>query len=498
MSRVIVQVGLLSGRYHAHAWGEAQHAMAGPEWPPSPWRLLRCLAAAWFDANPPPITEAQRDDLLQALARASPPAMWLPPVSFAEIPYYQPLREDRGLHFDHFAVLGEAEDGACFCFEFDVGLSAAQQNALARLLARITYFGRAESRARLSLVENPAEHLRQVTPADGYSSSRAIRRRVLVTRNTFQAADLWAARLGGGHLVQAMIEEGRKRPPNTDWIDYALPSALVRPQHARRQPPVPEESRRVEAVRFGLFRRIPIPLTELVRVAREIRDQAVARFQAETGAPSRRLTGREADGSVATGHRHAFWMPEPDGETGRLDGCTVWLPDGAGGIDRRESDALLGVQRIFSHDDYPILVVAERVIESCTKPPPSRHWRSLTPFLAPLRAGRRRELTPSEQLQRMVEETAGAKPRVTSTFGPGSMGRLTTLRAHLYQSGTWRWTRRAAAWFQLEFDDPVALPRPVGADAHFGLGRFVPGRRGNHAEAASTPMHLATAGPEGS
>ena len=167
-------------------------------------------------------------------------------------------------------------------------------------------------------------------------------------------------------------------------------------------------------------------------------------------------------------------MPESDGEAGRLGGCTVWLPDGADGIDRRELDALLGVQRIFRRDDYPILVVAERVIETRATPTPSRHWRSLTPFLAPLRAGRRRELTPAEQLQRMVEETAGAKPRVTSTFGPGSMGRLTTLRAHLYRRGAWQWTKRAAAWFQLEFDEPVTLPRPVGADAHFGLGRFVP------------------------
>ena len=288
MSRTVVQVNLLSGRYHAHPWGEAQHAMAGPEWPPSPWRLLRGLAAAWFDANPPPVAETDRDDLLQALGRASPPTLWLPPVSFAEIPYYQPIVDESkkrkpALHFDHFAVLGENEDGACFCFDFDVSLSGAAADALARLLARITYLGRAESRARLSLVESPAEHLRQVTPADGYSSG-AIRRRVLVTRDTFQAADLWAARLGGGHLVQAMIEQGRKRPPNTAWIDYALPPALVRPQHARRQAPASEEDRCVEAVRFGLFRRIPIPLTELVRVAREIRDQAVCRFQAETGA----------------------------------------------------------------------------------------------------------------------------------------------------------------------------------------------------------------------
>ena len=486
VSRVVVQASLLSGRYHAHPWGEAQHAMAGPEWPPSPWRLLRSLAAAWFDANPPPVTEAECNDLLQALGRASPPAMWLPPVSFAEVPYYQPIVDETKkrkpvLHFDHFAVLSEGDQGACFCFDYDVGLSARQQSTLASLLARITYFGRAESRARLSLVETPPEHLRQVTPADRYSSSGEFRRRVLVTCDTFCASGLSGMESGGGHLVQAMIEEGRKRPPNTEWIDYALPQALVRARLPRPQATAePEERRRVATVRFGLFRRVPIRLSELVRVAREIRDQAATRFAAETGGPSRRLTGREADGSVATGHRHAFWLPEPDKGTGYLQRVTVWLPDGADGIDQRELDALLGVQRIFRDDDYPILLVTERVIETCTEPTPSRRWRSLTPFLAPLHSRRGRcHPKPSEQLQRMIEETAGASPRVMSTSGPGSLGKLTTVRAHLYQRGTWRWTKRAAAWFDLEFDHPVVLPRPVGSDAHFGLGRFVPVDSGN-------------------
>ena len=480
MSRVLVQVSLLSGRYHAHPWGEAQHAMAGPEWPPSPWRLLRGLAAAWFDANPPPVTEAERDDLLQALGRASPPAMWLPSVSFAEIPYYQPIvgetkKHKHVLHFDHFAVLSEGQAGACFCFDFDVDLSARQRRTLALLVARMTYLGRAESRAHLSLVETPSADLQKVTPADTYSSLGEIRRRVLVTRGTFCATDLWATRPRGVHLVQATIDEGRKRPPNTDWLDYALPSTFVRPQLTRCQAAASEECRRVAAVRFGLFRRVPILLPELVRVAREIRDQAAARFEAATGAQSRRLTGRDADGRVATGHRHAFWLPEPDRATGYLQKCHVWLPNGATGIDRRELEALLGVQRIFSDDDYPILVVAERVVETCPEPIPVRHWRSLTPFLAPLHSRRgRRELTPSEQLRRMVEETTGVSPRVSSASGPGALGKLTTVRTHLYRRGTWRWTRRVAGWFELEFDHPVLLRRPVGADAHFGLGRFVP------------------------
>lgn len=250
------------------------------------------------------------------------------------------------------------------------------------------------------------------------------------------ATDLWAALPGGGHLVQATIKEGRRRPPNTNWIDYTLPAVLIRPELARGQATTSEQRPRVAMVRFGLFRRVPIRLQELARVAREVRDQACRNFETETGRPSCRLTGRKADGGVATGHQHAFWLPEPDMGTGYLHRCAVWLPDGTGGIDQRELDALLGIQRIFLDDDYPVLVVAERVIETCPKLASSRRWRSLTPFLASLhsRPGRR-DVTPSERLGRMVEEITGASPRVTWTSGPGSMGRLTMVRAHLYHRG---------------------------------------------------------------
>ena len=480
MPRILVQVSLLSGRYHAHLWGEAQHAMAGPEWPPSPWRLLRGLAAAWFDANPRPITAARRDDLLQALGRAQPPAMWLPPVSFAEIPFYQPIfkskqEQARVLHFDHFAVLLEGDEGACFCFDYQLELSDSQRSDLALLLARMTYFGRAESRAQLSLPEAPPRYLEKVEVPRDQVSSVDHRRRVLVSRPTFRACDLWAEK-HGGHLVQAMMKGKRRRPPNTKWIDYVVPAGYIRTSldrghssPARRRPPV-------AAVQFGMFRRIPIRLPELVRVAREIRDQAVKRFKTTTGKRSRRLTGREADDSVATGHLHAFWLPEPDEGTGFLHRCTVWLPDGATGIDSRELDALLGVRRILSGDNYPILVVAERVFEDWQEPTPSRHWRSLTPFLASRHSRHGRRLPqPADELRRMVKESTGAAPRVTWRSGPGSLGKLTPVRTHLYVQGQWRWTRRAAAWFDLEFDHPVVISRPLGTDAHFGLGRFIPG-----------------------
>src|SRR5579871_512280 len=164
----VIEVELLSGRYHAHVWGEAQFGMAGPEWPPSPWRLLRALASLWFSAHPRPSSEAERDQILEAMGRSGPPHLWLPRTSFHENRYYQPVRLgafDRVLHHDHFAV----PEGGRFWFRFKTALEPDQRALLAELLERLRYFGRSESRARLRLVDRdgPPASVWNVTGRDG-------------------------------------------------------------------------------------------------------------------------------------------------------------------------------------------------------------------------------------------------------------------------------------------------------------------------------------------
>ena len=49
---IAIQITFPWGRYHAHPWGLNPVRLREPEWPPSPWRLLRALASSWFRANP--------------------------------------------------------------------------------------------------------------------------------------------------------------------------------------------------------------------------------------------------------------------------------------------------------------------------------------------------------------------------------------------------------------------------------------------------------------
>lgn len=508
----LIRVSLLAGRYHAHPWGQAQHAMGGPEWPPSPWRLLRTIAACWFDAMEPPCSADVRDEIINALGRAAAPRIWIPQASFNEIPFYQPLTKEvqrkvdgkkvslrevnsRVLHYDHFAVLAAPD----VYFSFDTALTDEQREVLSCLLARARYFGRAESRASAGLAEpdqQKPDGYFEATPSGGDArGAPVVRRNVLVTTEEFDAPDLWCVRERARskkktgsrersgvspsdseappHLVEALIAAKKPLPDGTRWLKYELPRPAVVQQLPKRRirrtsaPAVPAAE-----IHFRLFRRVPIPVLHTVLLARDFRDQAVSRA---TGQHSVLLSGREEDGSVAHGHRHAYYLPRPTrSSAGFLERLVVVLPGGELGVDQEVLDAMLGITRLLRPDPYPVLIVPEEVRSAPTMSSAST-WRSLTPFLPPLQHRPRRDRTdPVQQMLRAMERSVEQRPAQTSPVGR----QVVPVLSHLYRPSSskrtpsYQITRRAGFAFQVEFPNPVQLPIAIGADAHFGLGQF--------------------------
>lgn len=517
MSPVIIQVTLLSGRYHAHPWGEAQHAMAGPEWPPSPWRLLRTIAACWFDAAETPCSAEQRDNLIEKLGRSGTPTIWTPSASFTELPFYHPVTLDKAeklpaeevkisgkktrsvreinsrvLHFDHFAVLTAPN----IYFVFDVHLCEEDRSLLSKLLSKGRYFGRAESRASFCLADG------NVQKPDGYYETKAaekggrqddtIHRSVLVTTTDFKASDLWQVRQTAKgkakpkaqsvpndhptHLVEALINARKAIPDGTKWVQYELPRATIVHELPKKTTGATQRRTRPAAeVLFRLFRRIPISVADTVLIARDFRNQAVHAYKVATGRQAVLLSGREEDGSISHGHRHAYYLPQPDHAGGFLEHIVVRLPGGESGVEQEIIDALLGVTRLWRHDRYPVLVVAEDIQATPTTPSMANVWRSLTPFLGPLHHRRSRNCTePCQQLLNTLTSAVGIAPnRIETSVVP--------VLSHLYGgpkdrvSRHYRFVRRAGTSFTLEFSQPVQFPMAIGADAHFGLGQFEPG-----------------------
>lgn len=483
----VIEVELLSGRYHAHVWGEAQFGMAGPEWPPSPWRLLRALASSWFCAWPRPSSEGLRDRLLEALGRSGAPEIWLPRTSVHEIRYYDPIWDKdkqaptRVLHHDHFAV----PEGGRFWFRFDVTLQSDERKLLEELLKRLRYLGRSESRARLCLVERdePPKGVWRVAPRRyAHQASATVYRRVLCAASDFRASDLWS--LGGDeegyppHLVDAVLKKKMPLPCGARWVEYAVPGqALVQEIRPRVSAPPAATDIEVAEIRYRLNRRIPIPLPYMVAVARALRDAAVEAYRIQSGHTSRTLSGREPDGTVARGHQHAYYLPRLRPGTVTLDTLVVHVPGGR--LTRLELDALLGVGPVRAGGPgYPIAVVPEDIVAVAGPVTPARRWRSATPFLPPLRHRRGRGKTCVEQqVIACVEEICGRRPaHVALLPGPGGLGSVSPLLAHEYRTTGrgWTLTRRLGFWLDLTFDQPVVLERPLGADAHFGAGQFVP------------------------
>jgi len=490
----VIEVQLLAGRYHAHLWGESQFAMAGPEWPPSPWRLLRAIASAWFSAGLPLSSEGDRDALLEMLGRAKPPEMWLPKTSFHQLRYYQPVRmggSDRVLHHDFYAV----PEGGKFWFHFDVSLTDQQQDLLGQLLGRLRYLGRSESRGRLRLVNlpEPPPGAERVAPRTlGMSLANVTHRPVLCPAPDFRPSDLWEVRNaapGAGtashpvHLVDALLDRRMPLPNGAHWVEYAVPEAiLVHEIQPPASPAAPKPDVQVAEIHFRLNRRIPIPLQSLVAVARAFRDAAAARHRKLTGSDSPMLTGREANGTMARGHRHAFYLPRLADTALTIDRLVVRIPTSC--LTAAEMDALLGVGRInIGSDPYPINVIPEQTTPEWARPGTAACWRSITPFVPPLRHRPGRDGTVMEEQAAMsAERVCGVRPvRVQKRHGPGGVGAVSAILAHQYlgaqrdgRNTNWTFTRRLGFWLELTFDQPIDLAAPLGADAHFGAGQFRP------------------------
>src|SRR5438445_6992305 len=150
---VTIKLNFPAGRYHATPWG--RHVNEGvPEWPPSPWRLLRALVAVW-KRTCRDLPEEQIRRILTALAGL--PQFHLPPHKVAHTRHYMPWEKkgpaDRTLVFDTFVVVGRREPviiswpGAT--------LSSDEGLTLGRLAGHLTTLGRAEGWVHAEPVEQP-------------------------------------------------------------------------------------------------------------------------------------------------------------------------------------------------------------------------------------------------------------------------------------------------------------------------------------------------------
>lgn len=482
-----IEIRFLTGRFHATPWGH-QANEGQLEWPPAPWRLLRALTALWLRRSPEERDEPVFLRLLRQLS--GPPRFALPLAGTGHTRHYMDWEKMRGgldpvLVLDSFVIVDRADPLLALWPEVD--LDEPCRLLLDELLARMTYFGRAESwcRARrLRADELPDGLVPDVLPAGEEGPSGGPPTELIEL-------------LGGGDHVELedlllettdMRDSGRYVPDGAAWLRYRRPAdALSGVRRATRAPS--ELGLRDVAgpwiARFSLHAPALPPERYCLRLAEDVRRALMSRAEGDSAVFAGRTEGRPR----RDGHRHAFFLPEAD-LRGRLAHLTVYAPEGFGPAEQR---AIQGLSRVFRHgrglDLHLLLEHVGPVSElDRLRPPfggpvgPARRWTCATPFCPTRHPKRGGKQTFEEQVRKWIEDLGLPSPsHIRIEDRPGYQ--------HSPAGTAWREFRRRrkdhpepivargvprCLGVELEFSAEVRGPIAIGHHCHFGLGRFQP------------------------
>lgn len=478
------------GRYHATPWDH--HVNEGvPEWPPSPWRILRALVAVLHQ-------RAHRVD--PALARAAieklsaPPSFTLPPATVAHTRHYlsqNTLARNGAMVFDTFVAL---DHDAEVVAHWPCALSPEERGALARLAAEVSYLGRAEAWADLRLLDE-AEKAPDpnCAPSDGVATTRAVTVRVLGVAPGFTVADLERS-------TAELQREGWSDPPGSRQVFYRRAAEALLPSTQRTSAP-----RRVViptvaefALEDGPGAVLPL-LVDAVRVGDQFRRAVMSFYKGRDVRPPPVFSGRgDGDTPREDQHLHAHFIADArvrrargQQERHRITHVMVWSREG---FDDEAQAALRHVRYLAlpwrrdrveetakgpQDGDLRVALTAlgtsEEFADVSALFAESKRWRSQTPFVLP-RHPKAHKDQPEAQLQRElahrgmtdvvhVEETHGAQ------MGEGGgLVRWSEFRR-------WREHDRVTTGhrgYLIEFANPRHGPVLLGYGSHYGLGQFVP------------------------
>lgn len=472
-----VAVQFVLGRYHATAWGRAANEGV-PEWPPSPWRILRALYATW-KARLPDLPDAEVHGLLDVLA--DPPTFRLPPHGEGHTRHYMP-----DASFADVAGRRVAKDKVLDAFaavprdlpvvvEWPGECDASQREALASLLARLSYLGRAESAVHARLVA-PGEDPIPVSASPSYRTSAPI------GPGASGVAVLVADRPLDVHaLVSRTIDLRRARridPPGARRITYEWVAAIDATRSSRKAAAL--EPTRVVAARLAIGADAPPLRHSAVTMADALRQAAMSRFgRLHDGRPSPILAGKDAVSVPLRGHAHAHYLPLQSPETSRshLSHVVVWAPQG---IDEDGLVAIASLRRLhersYLRNFRPCRLALEAYGDIVDVAPelvgPSATWESFTPFAASRHA---------KKGVSWVDHLRAEVARELAYRGLPGPDRVEMLPGDWASFRTYRIAERLpdarrASGLRLEFGSEVAGPIALGALSHFGLGLFIPRR----------------------
>ena len=528
---VIIKTTFPAGRYHATPWG--RHVNEGvPEWPPSPWRLLRALIAVW-KRTLPELSVSDVQSVLEQLVQ--PPMFKLPPHRVAHTRHYMPWEKkgpaDRALVFDTFISV-DRKNAELIIGWPNSELSAEQRQILDALLANLTSLGRAESLVEAECCDQPVEWncVPSITDEDPISllcpdpkacfasGYYPMHDRKKLALGKVKPSD-WLFDCPEWHLcLDTETIHGAKweSVPGSQWVNYTRPLELTFPP--RRTPTNTGRSRPTVAT-FLLDGPVLPLVTDTIHVAECFRRAAMSRFSSwcqhnpnnadcyrRSDLPDRfasqTISGKAPDGDILMGHVHAHYLPLTVANNLRHIGSIVIFA--RNGFDPNEVAAIAGLSRLSLNSRYPnstpagikrdqghdlqvqLVGLAREDMSQDALFARSDEWISRTPFLGHAEIGvRRRTAYLRKGVRREWRRLVEQRPELEGTE-LCDIEELTSKQIDdrkLPQAREFRRVRqkhgnsdewRPAAMFRLKFSKPISGPLCLGYASHFGMGLFEP------------------------
>ncbi len=455
---IAIEMRFLTGKYHATPWGRQVNEGA-VEWPPSPWRLLRALIAAWHHKFPD-VSEQHMRELVEKLSRV--PLYRLPTFNDGHTRHYMPATNDTKTKiFDTFIAINPAEP-LVICWP-DVDLSSSEKQLLAQLAGALNYFGRAESWVDASVASH-VDEIFDTTPIDdkGVSAKQELVR-VLGAADQ-PAFQQWREDTCNAIVVQKLKEEqskaiakgksadnvklsekvlqsineslpagtfealqcdsgelrkaGWNRPPASVWVDYVrtikTPSAVSKRTATQSTLPT--------VTRYAIAGSVRPRLTDAVLIGDRVRHYLMGiSGKRNSGKCSIVFSGKTKDGTPLlaemTAHGHAHFLAESYGPNshGRITHVNVYAPCG---FNEDDQAVLSSLQRMYGINGHNLQLVLVGIgnptdfggmdLRKGLSPAlaTSSTWRSRTPLIATdyLRLRRSETRSPDQYAKAMQRE----------------------------------------------------------------------------------------------
>lgn len=446
-----ISIDFLAGRYHATPWGRSPRE-GEPEWPPSPWRILRALVSGYYRSG------IQAREAFAGLVRQlslEPPEFYLPPASVGHTRQYFPQASpfDKQMVFDGFVRLSP-EDPVLVRWS-SLALEESQIRLLTDILAHVSYLGRAESWAELkiSTTMSPA-HLSNCNWKEVEGEVDPVR--LLASRNDVILENL-ETQTGELHNL------GWSQPPGSRWVTYYRPLDCF-----SRKAPVSRRDKKIVALRYRFLPPVRPRKANTLFVAEGLRTD-ILRKSKDLSAHEQ-FSGKSGDDCLK-GHQHPYFLTRSYGSPHHLlDELLIYCQeDSAAGcftpemlevLYGRLQSGIFGLHFMEALDRSQVQKLAGV----------SRVWRSTTPYVLTRQLKNGKE-TLETQLRRELANHghSGVLESVESLDG-----KIGGVARHHFR--TQRKTRPHPVFgtrrLELRFEEPVHGPIALGYGAHFGLGQF--------------------------